>query len=240
MRHSYARVDRRSCSLGWRGRPGGLPNFLSSRPCPNEGARGARTPQCWRCTSQRSCRANTSWSAPTGRGMSPSRTRPASAGSTRPAYGAEHGKFPSIGAAMRARILIYMAGRAAEKAMLRPLCGGADDDDYWIASMIGDLIGRDSAQRDAHEQRLRAKTRGLVRRHRRKIEALARALIEQPKMTDRQIRAAANIDRDRASIWPCARRAPPGSTRLLRRREAALRLPVGGGRRTRSTAGICG
>jgi len=105
--------------------------------------------------------------------------------------------------ALRARIMIQMAGRAAEEECLGECPGGDDDDQYRIAGMIVDLcVGPKSGE--ALQHRLRRMTAQLVRRHRQKIETLARALIEQPTMTDRQIRSAIEM-----APVPRRRRVPP-------------------------------
>src|ERR1051326_278687 len=80
-----------------------------------------------------------------------------------------------LDAAYRARIMIQMAGRAAEEECVGDCPGGDGDDQYRVAGMIVDL-GVDAKRGEALQQRLRRMTAMLVRRHRQKIEALARAL----------------------------------------------------------------
>jgi hypothetical protein len=96
----------------------------------------------------------------------------------------------------------YMAGREAEEELLGHCRGGDDDDQYQIALMLMDLYEGEDRQ-DKFERRLRSFTRHLVRRHRSKIEALSRALLEQRTMSDKRVRLAAGL--------------PPGLRRLSQR-----------------------
>ena len=52
---------------------------------------------------------------------------------------------------------------------------------------IPDLGGGLERNRDRYEERLRLRARGLVRRHRKAIEAVAGALIERGSLTDREV-----------------------------------------------------
>lgn len=114
--------------------------------------------------------------------------------------------------ALRARIMIQMAGRAAEEECLGHCQGGDGDDQFRAAGMIMDLVGDGQwVEAEALEQRLKRATALLVQRHRSKIEALASALLDQPVMTDRQIRAAIGMG--------------PAPRRSRRRRGINLRDP---------------
>src|SRR5205085_1126369 len=96
--------------------------------------------------------------------------------------------------ALRARIMVEMAGRDAEEECLG-FCAVAhsDSDQFRVAGMIVDLIGVGDVTHllrgERFQQRMRKATRWLVHRHRRKIEALASALIKHRVMTDSQIRS---------------------------------------------------
>jgi hypothetical protein len=93
---------------------------------------------------------------------------------------------------MRARILAYMAGWAAEVEILGECPGGDGDDRYQIDLMMSELPipgmreeGDGSWER--YEARLRARTLGLVRRHRRKIERAAEVLLFRETLTAKDI-----------------------------------------------------
>jgi hypothetical protein len=102
----------------------------------------------------------------------------------------QRGRYRPPKAAFRGRILAYMAGREAEEELLGYCPGGDDDDQYQIALMLMDLYPGEEAK---FERRLRGVARSLVRRHRPKIEALSRALIEHPSMSDKRVRLAAGL-----------------------------------------------
>jgi ATP-dependent Zn protease len=99
----------------------------------------------------------------------------------------ERGKYRPAEAALRARVIAYMAGREAEEELLGHCPGGDGDDQYQIALML-DTLGQTEL-----EPRLRTFARAIVRRHRSKIEALARALMERRTMSDKQVRLAAGL-----------------------------------------------
>jgi len=84
-----------------------------------------------------------------------------------------------------------MAGRETEEELLGRCRGGDDDDRHQIALMLNEVYRKELW--DRFEPRLRRFARALVRRHRSKIEALARALIERPKMSNKQVRLAAGL-----------------------------------------------
>ena len=85
-----------------------------------------------------------------------------------------------------------MAGREAEEELLGITQGGDGDDQRQIRRML-EKVCLQEAKRDNVERRQRRITRGLVRRHRHKIEALALALIEQRTMSDKQVQLAAGL-----------------------------------------------
>ena len=81
---------------------------------------------------------------------------------------------------MRARIMAFMAGAEAEKEF-GFLPEGDSDDRYQIACMLeGELLplSWSDEKKERYEQRLRSKTRGLVRRHRQSVERVAKALLK--------------------------------------------------------------
>jgi hypothetical protein len=104
----------------------------------------------------------------------------------------QRGEYRPSEAAFRGRILAYMAGREAEEELLGHCQGGDHDDQYQIALMLMELYRAEERQAKV-ERRLRIFARNLVRRHRPKIEALSRALIEQRTMSDRRVRLAAGL-----------------------------------------------
>lgn len=115
-----------------------------------------------------------------------------------------HGTYQS---ALRARILTLMAGWAAELVILGDCRGGHGDDWYWIGRILEELPipGQQEAGNGAwerYEQRMRAKTISLVRRHRAKIEGLARALMSVGSLEPEEIEAIL------ADIGPAAPRIP--------------------------------
>jgi hypothetical protein len=74
--------------------------------------------------------------------------------------------------------MAFMAGAEAEKEF-GFLPEGDSDDRYQIACMLeGELLplSWSDEKKERYEQRLRSKTRGLVRRHRQSIERVAKAL----------------------------------------------------------------
>lgn len=77
--------------------------------------------------------------------------------------------------AVRARIMVLMAGRAAELECCSSCNGGEADDDYWIGVMVDSLV-TDDEERDRWLTRLRQKTAMLVQRHRPAIERITEAL----------------------------------------------------------------
>jgi 3-oxoacyl-[acyl-carrier-protein] synthase III len=76
-----------------------------------------------------------------------------------------------------------MAGRESEIEFFGSCLGGDDDDRRQITLMLKE-IGAVSK-----ESRLRKKTRALVKRHRIKVEAIARELIKSKRLSARKIDA---------------------------------------------------
>jgi ATP-dependent Zn protease len=94
------------------------------------------------------------------------------------------------------RIMSFMAGAEAELEILGEYQGADGDDRHQIARMMmsrwlnipGCEKGGDRSA-EHFETRLRARTRGLVRRHRDKIERVAAALLSQRTLTAEQVEA---------------------------------------------------
>lgn len=102
-----------------------------------------------------------------------------------------HGTYES---ALRGRILTFMAGWAAEVEILGECPGGDGDDRYQIGLMFEELTipgqrepGDGAWER--YEGRLRARSRGLARRHRAAIERVAGALLARGSLTAEEIDA---------------------------------------------------
>lgn len=96
------------------------------------------------------------------------------------------GKVRSDDAVWHARIMTYMAGAEAVSVLLgRPKFVGDGDDRYQIALMAEGLCH--SPPWDRLELRLRAMTRMLVRRHRARIERVAKALLAKERLSAKQL-----------------------------------------------------
>jgi len=106
------------------------------------------------------------------------------------------GKRRSLAAAKRAKIIIYMAGGSAEEEFT-----GRRTSDYRdvaaSSALLVSLMDEDDPNHqglnrlfegERLQRRLRRVAASLVRRHRERIEALARALLEKPVLADREIR----------------------------------------------------
>lgn len=87
----------------------------------------------------------------------------------------QRGKHRSFSSVLVGRIITFMAGAEAEREILGDCRGGDGDDRLQIAYMLEEYMG----VVPAHEPRLRAFTRQLVRRHRAAIEAVAGALLDK-------------------------------------------------------------
>jgi len=99
----------------------------------------------------------------------------------------ERGRYRKGRTAYRGRILANMAGAETEKELLGWHPGGDDDDRRRI------LLVLEAAELDEKwdrcEPRMRALTRQLVRRHRAKIERVARALLKRRMLQGDEIDA---------------------------------------------------
>jgi ATP-dependent Zn protease len=106
------------------------------------------------------------------------------------------GRYRNFSSVYVGRIMSFMAGAEAEIEILGEYQGADEDDRHQIARMMmsrwlhipGYDEDRDgSAER--FEARLRARTRGLVRRHRGKIERIAAALLVRRTLTAEEVEA---------------------------------------------------
>ena len=80
--------------------------------------------------------------------------------------------------------MTFMAGAEAEVALIG-ICKGGDDDDRDQIDQMLEEIGKN--EDEAYEQKLRTKTKGLVRRHRALIEIVAKALMEKRSLSAGEI-----------------------------------------------------
>jgi ATP-dependent Zn protease len=117
------------------------------------------------------------------------------------------GKFRDSESVFRGRIMTFMAGREAEEECLGRCQGGDGHDVEQIALMLAELYDEPRAER--MEDRLRSKTRGLVRRHRGTIERVAKALLKRTMLSSEEI--AALIPRSKAADAVEVVRAPLGA-----------------------------
>jgi ATP-dependent Zn protease len=88
-------------------------------------------------------------------------------------------------AVWHARIMAYMAGAEAEAVLLDRKAIGDGYDRREIARMAGELCY--SAPWDTLEPRLRTMTRMLVRRHKARIERVAKALLAKTTLSAKQV-----------------------------------------------------
>lgn len=86
-----------------------------------------------------------------------------------------------------ARIMTYMAGAEAEAVLLSRTATGDGDDRLQIGLMAEELSCSVDYFWERIEPRLRAMTRMLIRRHRARIERLAKALIVKTTLSGKQI-----------------------------------------------------
>ena len=96
------------------------------------------------------------------------------------------GKARSWDAVCRGRIISVMAGAVAEMELLGAKPCGDVDDRIWIEEMAREL-SRESSDWERLEPRLRKMTQRLVRRHRRRIERVAKALIKQRTLSREEL-----------------------------------------------------
>ena len=91
--------------------------------------------------------------------------------------------------ALRARIIVLMAGAEAERELLGQCAGGDGQDRRQITFMGDTLMDTFSPAWDRWETRLRRQTVRLVRRHRKAIERVATALVEKETLAATEIDA---------------------------------------------------
>jgi hypothetical protein len=95
--------------------------------------------------------------------------------------------------AYRASAIARMAGAEAELECIGSGGLGDSDDRYWIDCALEYLVPIDSNDPKAawqhYERRLRVRARGLVRRHKVKIERVAQELLERKSLTGDEIDA---------------------------------------------------
>lgn len=98
-------------------------------------------------------------------------------------------KFRDARSAFCGRILAYMAGAESERELLGQCPVGDGDDRYQIAMMAESCDSGLSNHWEQYEPRMRRQTRRLVRKHRDKIERIARALLERETLEAHEIDA---------------------------------------------------
>lgn len=98
----------------------------------------------------------------------------------------ERGKDRDLSSVYRGRIIMLMAGAEAE-IVCTGRCGGGDTDDRREIGLTMEEVAIPNGDWERYERRLRAKTRALIRRHRRKIEHLAKALLERQTISGRNV-----------------------------------------------------
>jgi ATP-dependent Zn protease len=124
----------------------------------------------------------------------------------------ERGKFREHASVLRGRIMAVMAGAEAEAVFMGQHSVGDDDDVHWINAMLDDLLS-DQDDIVRYAERLRHRTRHLLRRHADKVERVAAALIEKGKLTASEIDAITGL----ASDGPPQRKLPEAFRILLGR-----------------------
>ena len=96
------------------------------------------------------------------------------------------GRAHGLAAALRARIIAFMAGAEAEIDWLG-LCAGGDEDDRRQIDLMLDSLLPLGADVPAYAVRLHAIAHGLVRRHRTRIGLVAAALLKRGVLTDADV-----------------------------------------------------
>jgi hypothetical protein len=96
-----------------------------------------------------------------------------------------------LGSLYRAKIIGLMAGAEAEKVIFGGCLGGDGGGDYKDRYQIALIADSDFApdKWERYEPRMRRQTRRLVRKHRDKIERVARALLEHQTLSGEAIEA---------------------------------------------------
>jgi ATP-dependent Zn protease len=89
----------------------------------------------------------------------------------------------------RAGIIVTMAGAEAEKELIGFCRGGDGPDQYQIACMADNIWDTSSEECARWYARLRRQTARLVRKHRDKIECVAKALVEKNTLSAEEIDA---------------------------------------------------
>jgi ATP-dependent Zn protease len=108
----------------------------------------------------------------------------------------QKGRYRNFSTVYVGRIMSFMAGAEAEVEICGECQGGDSDDRHQIARMMMsrwlDIPGYEEdgdGSVERFEARLRARTRGLVRRHRDKIERVAATLLARRTLTAEQVEA---------------------------------------------------
>jgi hypothetical protein len=113
----------------------------------------------------------------------------------------------------RAKIMALMAGSEAENECLGGYGGGDGFDQHEIWGHLDEVRGPGlSGEPEQIEAKLRAKTRGLCRRHRASIVAVAKALLERGTLNAREIDAIVRRQ------MPLVKRIVPAGPSLKQRR----------------------
>jgi phage baseplate assembly protein W len=101
----------------------------------------------------------------------------------------KRGKVRDIEAVWHARIIWSMAGAEAQRELLGdPNPRGDDDDRRQIGLMMEEVVDPDNEKAwEKTEARLRAMTRMLVRRHRARIERVAKALLAKTTLSAEEL-----------------------------------------------------
>jgi len=106
----------------------------------------------------------------------------------------QRGKFREPASVFRGRIMTFMAGAEAEFEVLGACAGGDGDDRLQVAMMaeeirIPERSGDAEADAAFYLDRLRRRTRAIVRRHRDAIHRVAGALAERHSLNPEEIDA---------------------------------------------------
>jgi len=100
----------------------------------------------------------------------------------------QYDKHRSMPVVLRARIIAFMAGAAAEKELLGS-SRGSGEDNRQIAFMADDIMDTFSDDWLRWEARMRRQTARLVRKHRDKIDRVVRALLKRRTLQAHEIDA---------------------------------------------------
>jgi hypothetical protein len=106
----------------------------------------------------------------------------------------KQGRLRHVSSAVRARIMSVMAAAEAEVEFFGNCAGGDSDDRDQIEEMAASSDSYFSSEEwERWEPRMRRHTRSLVKRHRAKIERVARALIKHETLSAQRIDSIAEI-----------------------------------------------